>query len=65
MNIWKCADCGSLDLGQDAVINPNHLNKNGGSLIHEEDICWLDEVDRKSTRLNSSHSQQSRMPSSA
>lgn len=44
MNIWKCADCGSLDLGQDAVINPNHLNKNGGSLIHEEDICWLDEV---------------------
>ena len=31
-------------------------------------IAWfydLDSVDRKSTRLNSSHSQQSRMPSSA
>ena len=28
-----------------------------------EDACW--ELDRKSTRLNSSHSQQSRMPSSA
>ena len=26
---------------------------------------WLDGLDRKSTRLNSSHSQQSRMPSSA
>ena len=26
---------------------------------------WLDAIDRKSTRLNSSHSQQSRMPSSA
>ena len=32
-------------------------------------ICWehkvIPEIDRKSTRLNSSHSQQSRMPSSA
>mgnify|MGYP003333732426 CR=1 FL=1 len=27
--------------------------------------CSEDETDRKSTRLNSSHSQQSRMPSSA
>ena len=26
---------------------------------------WADRLDRKSTRLNSSHSQQSRMPSSA
>ena len=26
---------------------------------------WQQQVDRKSTRLNSSHSQQSRMPSSA
>ena len=33
----------------------------GFDLTFEE---WLD-VDRKSTRLNSSHSQQSRMPSSA
>ena len=33
-----------------------------------EMYCWWkgkDEQDRKSTRLNSSHSQQSRMPSSA
>ena len=30
------------------------------------DIVWFhDYIDRKSTRLNSSHSQQSRMPSSA
>mgnify|MGYP003332770202 CR=1 FL=1 len=28
-------------------------------------ITWLNGTDRKSTRLNSSHSQQSRMPSSA
>ena len=31
----------------------------------EEKIKSIDEIDRKSTRLNSSHSQQSRMPSSA
>ena len=29
------------------------------------DSLWLPEVDRKSTRLNSSHSSPSRMPSSA
>ena len=29
------------------------------------EIGWLPMLDRKSTRLNSSHSQQSRMPSSA
>ena len=34
----------------------NKMSKSGG---------FLDSVDRKSTRLNSSHSQQSRMPSSA
>ena len=28
-------------------------------------LCFIFEGDRKSTRLNSSHSQQSRMPSSA
>ena len=29
-------------------------------------VCWIDsEIDRKSTRLNSSHSVTSRMPSSA
>ena len=31
----------------------------------ENQLLVLREVDRKSTRLNSSHSQQSRMPSSA
>ena len=45
--------------------NPNPLK-----LIHEiecesEKQSFLLEQDRKSTRLNSSHSQQSRMPSSA
>ena len=28
-------------------------------------VLWIDEIDRKSTRLNSSHIQKSRMPSSA
>ena len=34
-------------------------------LVEAADQCGADAVDRKSTRLNSSHSQQSRMPSSA
>ena len=41
-----------------ALIGPNGAGKT--TLVH-----LLTGVDRKSTRLNSSHSQQSRMPSSA
>ena len=33
--------------------------------LHEHGIVFATDQDRKSTRLNSSHSQQSRMPSSA
>ena len=38
-----------------------------GTKVHHADAFMIQEVDpdRKSTRLNSSHSQQSRMPSSA
>ena len=49
-------------------INPNHYKK-GNKEVYEMmiDIWGKDAYiqDRKSTRLNSSHSQQSRMPSSA
>ena len=31
----------------------------------DSDTCWIGQLDRKSTRLNSSHIQKSRMPSSA
>ena len=50
----------------------NEINKSFAKYISEfNDIPEhlkdkrIDEIDRKSTRLNSSHSQQSRMPSSA
>ena len=36
-----------------------------GDFDHTGNAVYLRELDRKSTRLNSSHSQQSRMPSSA
>ena len=37
----------------------------GNAYIKKQNIADFFELDRKSTRLNSSHSQQSRMPSSA
>ena len=42
-------------------------DRNGMDLTEAEDIKkrWQEYTDRKSTRLNSSHSGQSRMPSSA
>ena len=50
------------------VIQDNFMARNGNDLIFDEDTTtryrdW--ETDRKSTRLNSSHSAKSRMPSSA
>ena len=49
-----------------------HISRNSATQIVEEisklvkqNINLMDETDRKSTRLNSSHYQQSRMPSSA
>ena len=35
------------------------------AMRHDLELMEAEDVDRKSTRLNSSHSQQSRMPSSA
>ena len=41
------------------------ISKAASKLIKQEREACIEFVDRKSTRLNSSHSQQSRMPSSA
>ena len=44
---------------------PSNVEHNIRTLVN---LCWMnhkDTLDRKSTRLNSSHYQQSRMPSSA
>ena len=46
-----------------ALLNPHTLNKSVDIARNIKEIG--DKTDRKSTRLNSSHSQQSRMPSSA
>ena len=40
-------------------------NVHGGAQNQDTCVCERGGADRKSTRLNSSHSQQSRMPSSA
>ena len=47
---------------QDAAIKPADIRWHPGE---RRVVVALDRLDRKSTRLNSSHSQQSRMPSSA
>ena len=39
--------------------------RDGLKPVHRRILYTMGEIDRKSTRLNSSHSQQSRMPSSA
>ena len=44
MNIWICKSCKGTNVSQNAHINPNHLNKYGGTLIHDEDIAWEDEM---------------------
>lgn len=44
MDIWICKSCKGTNISQNAHINPNHLNKYGGTLIHDEDIAWEDEV---------------------
>ena len=44
------------------IVNPGLLGKN---VNHQIDVVHEDPLDRKSTRLNSSHDETSRMPSSA
>ena len=44
-----------------ARIEPRSIN----TKLESTGFNWIKSIDRKSTRLNSSHSQQSRMPSSA
>ena len=48
------------NIADDAVVPASTFKRYCGFVVHE--LCHRD---RKSTRLNSSHSQQSRMPSSA
>ena len=43
----------------------NNLQKSNSSLYIKTFYGYVDNTDRKSTRLNSSHSDRSRMPSSA
>ena len=50
----------SVHKGKEGVVV---LFKAGDAYFPHHVLCWI--IDRKSTRLNSSHSQQSRMPSSA
>ena len=45
--------------------NPNGRNGQAVALNNKVEGCKPKDIDRKSTRLNSSHSGQSRMPSSA
>ena len=51
------------------AISAGELTKEANKAYHQEDFLAAAKAyqaaDRKSTRLNSSHSQQSRMPSSA
>ena len=54
---WKFADKAGKDLGFEVI----KIAVPDG----EKTLNAIDSLDRKSTRLNSSHSQQSRMPSSA
>ena len=59
----NCIENGSYDDAVDAF--QKALDQSVGSVGAEElDICYY-KADRKSTRLNSSHRSQSRMPSSA
>ena len=44
---------------------PWHAAKGAGVFRHDVSLTILEKEDRKSTRLNSSHIQKSRMPSSA
>ena len=52
-------------LSRTEVASAEWLHRERGDPTYAENVLPVIEADRKSTRLNSSHSQQSRMPSSA
>ena len=54
----------NLGLGTPTLV-ANHLPSDAGVIFHTENGAFGFGGDRKSTRLNSSHIQKSRMPSSA
>ena len=58
---------GRLDAARDAYTRALRLAPDHPDALQLLGTVWLQlgDADRKSTRLNSSHSQQSRMPSSA
>ena len=61
-------DTTNLKIIKDSIRNNTkliHLETPSNPLLEIADISSVSKLDRKSTRLNSSHSQQSRMPSSA
>ena len=63
----KCPSCGAWNTLEEDVPLPAQAvgNSRRKPVDLSDKIQELDEVDRKSTRLNSSHSRKSRMPSSA
>ena len=65
------ADCVNLgNVGESVDVLPWRLEQIADQITTEDEVFFfltadVRTIDRKSTRLNSSHSQQSRMPSSA
>ena len=58
--------CNNTRQGKDIDEHDELFIEIWNSVVHPGDVCYRDwETDRKSTRLNSSHSAKSRMPSSA
>ena len=51
--------------GQELKIQGHLIDEEKQDLVAATIRCYLNDTDRKSTRLNSSHQPQSRMPSSA
>jgi len=61
INVWYAGEIAHLARRLAETPEPG----GSGSLLDHTTILWTNELDRKSTRLNSSHIQKSRMPSSA
>ena len=63
--ICKVINKSESDNWDDAVMEWEIIDCEEDESCSEMCICGKENIDRKSTRLNSSHSQQTRMPSSA